>query len=262
MLTFVYNKGMSTLTLSDTQWSKIVAFLKTCPDIYIGDQTHLKCLIQAVLWITRSGSQWRLLPKQYGNWNSVYKRFARWCDKGIFQRLHQYFAQDPDMEWLIIDTTIIGAHPCAGGALKTSGGQASQALGRSRGGFSTKIHIAVDGLGNPLRFMLTAGQRHDIICAEALIDGYSSDYVIADTSYDSMAFIKSITQRGTVPVIPPRANRRDSRVYDEHLYKERHIVEGFINKIKQYRRIASRFDKLPVRYIGFLSFVPTIIWLR
>ena len=256
------NRDMSTLTLSDTQWSKIVNFLQTCPDIYTGKEIHLKRFIQAVLWITRSGSQWRLLPKSYGNWNSVYKRFARWCDKGVFQRLHQHFVNAPDMEWLVIDTTIIRAHPCAAGALKTSGGQDSQALGRSRGGFSTKIHIAVDGLGNPLRFMLTAGQRHDITCAEALIDGYSSDYVIADTSYDSMAFIESITQRGTVPVIPPRANRRHSRVYDEHLYKERHLVECFINKIKQYRRIASRFDKLAVRYMGFLSFVASIIWLR
>ena len=261
-MTVVYSKGMSTLTLSDTQWSKIVAFLNTCPDIYTGDPTHLKCFINAVLWITRSGSQWRLLPKQYGKWNSIYKRFARWCDKGIFQRLHQHFSQDPDMEWLIIDTTIIRAHPCAAGALKTRGGQAAQALGRSRGGFSTKIHIAVDSLGHPLRFMLTAGQRHDITCADALIDGYSSEYVIADTSYDSMAFIESITDTGAVPVIPPRANRRDSRDYDVDLYQQRHIVECFINKLKQYRRISARFDKLAVRYMGFLSFVATIIRLR
>ena len=177
-----HNSNMSTFTLSDTQWSKIVGFLNTCPDIYTGQQTDLKRFIHAVLWITRSGSQWRLLPNQYGNWNSVYKRFARWCDKDIFQRMHQHFAKDPDMEWLIIDSTIIRAHPCAGGALKTSGGQASQALGRSRGGFSTKIHIAVDGLGNPLHFMLTAGQRHDITCAETLIDGYNSEYVIVPTN--------------------------------------------------------------------------------
>ena len=96
------------------------------------------------------------------------------------------------MEWLIIDSTIIRAHPCAGGALKTSGGQDSQALGRSRGGFSTKIHIAVDGLGNPLHFMLTANGTTSLV--EALIDGYNSEYVIADTSYDSMAFIESITK--------------------------------------------------------------------
>ena len=174
------NSNMSTFTLSDSQWSKIVGFLKTCPDIYTGQQTDLKRFIHAVLWITRSGSQWRLLPNQYGNWNSVYKRFASWCDKDT--RMHQHFVKDPDMEWLIIDTPIIRAHPCAGGALKTSGGQASQALGRSRGGFSTKIHIAVDGLGNPLHFMLTAGQRHDITCAETLIDGYNSEYVIVPTN--------------------------------------------------------------------------------
>ena len=101
------------------------------------------------------------------------------------------------MEWLIIDTTIIRAHPCAAGVLKTSGRQASQALGRSRGGFPIKIHVAIDGLGNPLRFRLT------VTCAEALIDGYSSKYVIADTSYDAMAFIESITRMGAVSVIPP-----------------------------------------------------------
>ena len=95
--------------------------------------------------------------------------------------MHQHFVKDPDMEWLIIDTPIIRAHPCAGGALKTSGGQTSQALGRSRGGFSTKIHIAVDGF-NRLHFMLTAGQRHDITCAETLIDGYNSEYVIVPTN--------------------------------------------------------------------------------
>ena len=253
---------MSTVTLSDTQWSKIVNFLKTCPDIYTGKEIHLKRFIQAVLWITRSGSQWRLLPKSYGNWNSVYKRFARWCDKGIFQRLHPYFVNDPDMEWLIIDTTIVRAHPCAAGALKSRGGQDSQALGRSRGGFSTKIHVAVDGLGNPLRFQLSAGQQHDITCAAALIDGYSSEYVIADTSYDATAFVELITCMDAVPVIPARANRREPRTYDAHLYKERHLVECFINKIKHYRRVFSRFDKLATRYMGFLSFVAAIIWLR
>ena len=88
------------------------------------------------------------------------------------------------------------------------------------------------------------------------------DSVIADTSYDAMAFVESITRMGAVSVIPPRTNRRDSRTYDAHLYKERHLVECFINKIKHYRCIFSRFDKLATRYLGFLSFVTTIIWLR
>ena len=91
---------------------------------------------------------------------------------------------------------------------------------------------------------------------------YSGEYVIADTSYDAVAFVESITRMGAISVIPPRANRRDSRTYDVHLYKERHQVECFINKIKHYRRIFSRFDKLAVRYMGFLSLVTAIIWLR
>ena len=143
-----------------------------------------------------------------------------------------------------------------------NGGQCEQALGRSRGGFSTKIHVSVDALGNPLRFLVTAGQRHDITQAEAMIEGYVCEYVIADKSYDSDDFIQSIVASGALPVIPPRANRKESRAYDEHLYRERHLVECFINKIKHYRRIFSRFDKLAKRYLGFLSFVGALIWLR
>ena len=165
-----HNSNMSTFTLSDTQWSKIVGFLNTCPDIYTGQQTDLKRFIHAVLWITRSGSQWRLLPNQYGNWNSVYKRFAplwvRWCDHKIsFNACTNTLPKTPIWSGSSLTALVIRArYPCAGGALKTSGGQASQALGRSEVD-SQRNHIA-DGLGNPLHFMLTAGQRHDITCAE------------------------------------------------------------------------------------------------
>ena len=148
------------------------------------------------------------------------------------------------------------------GRLKKNGGQAAQALGRSRGGFSTKIHVGVDALGNPLRFELTGGQRHDITRAETLIAAYEFDHLIADKSYDADPFLEIVIQRGAVPVIPPRANRKQARDYDAHLYRERHLVECFINKIKHYRRIFSRFEKLDSRYLGFLSFVAALIWLR
>lgn len=137
-----------------------------------------------------------------------------------------------------------------------------QALGRSRGGFSTKIHVNVDALGNPLRFRLTGGQRHDITQAENLITGYNFERVIADRSYDAEDFLLLIAELEAEAVIPPRRNRKVSREYDKHLYKERHLVECFIGKIKHYRRIFSRFDKLDRRYLGFLSFTATLIWLR
>jgi transposase len=146
--------------------------------------------------------------------------------------------------------------------LKKSGGQAAQALGRSRGGFSTKVHIAVDALGNPLRLLLTAGQCHDSPQASALIEGYEPQVLIADKGYDSGTLIESAGVKGIEVVIPPKKNRLVQREYDRHLYRERHLVECFIGKIKQYRRVFSRFEKLSKNYLGFLSFVSALVWLR
>lgn len=145
---------------------------------------------------------------------------------------------------------------------KKNGGQAAQALGRSRGGFSTKIHVVVDALGNPLDFVLTGGQRHDLTQAATLLAGRRCDYVIADKAFDDDDLIRLIQAMGAIPVIPARKNRTQPRDYDKHLYKERHLVECFFNKIKWFRRIFSRFDKLDRNYLGFLSFVATLIWLR
>ena len=149
-----------------------------------------------------------------------------------------------------------------GRSVKKSGGQESQALGRSRGGFSTKIHIAVDGLGNPLRFILTAGQRHDSPQAAALIEGFEPQALIADKGYDADELIEAIAAKSIEAVIPPKKNRLKQREYDRHLYRERHLIECFINKIKHYRRVFSRFEKLSKNYLGFLSFVSALIWLR
>ena len=122
--------------------------------------------------------------------------------------------------------------------------------------------MSVDGLGNPLRFTLTGGQSHDITQARKLIADYASDYVIADKAYDSDDFLQAIRDSGAVPVIPPRSNRRESRQYDPHLYRERHLAECFIGKIKHYRRIFSRFEKLDVMYLAFIYFALIVEALR
>ena len=107
---------MSRLELSPDKWTKILQFLRGRTDLYIGQEEECRRFIEAVLWVDRSGAQWRLLPAEYGNWNSVYKRFARWSDRGIWELLHHQLADDPDMEYLIIDSTVVRAHPCAAGA--------------------------------------------------------------------------------------------------------------------------------------------------
>ncbi len=138
-------------------------------------------------------------------------------------------------------------------------------MGRSRGGFSTKIHVTVDGLGNPLRLRLTPGQASDIGQAIDLVDGFSFDHLIADRGYAAQKFFDWIVDQEMKPVIPPHASARNEkadRPYDKWLYRERHLIECFINKIKHFRRVFSRFDKLAGRYLGFLQFVSTLIWLR
>ena len=122
--------------------------------------------------------------------------------------------------------------------------------------------MSVDGLGNPLRCALTAGQRHDLTAAQALLTDLEAAHVIGDQGYDSADFLQCILSMGAVAVIPPRSNRKTPRAYDEYLYRERHLVECFINKIKHFRHVFSRFDKLSIRFLGFLSFVGALIWLR
>ena len=109
---------------------------------------------------------------------------------------------------------------------------------------------------------MTAGQVHDVTRAAELISGIESDHVIADRAYDSHEFRELVITNGAIPVIPSRSNRREPHSYDEYIYRERHLVECLIGKIKHYRRIFSRFDKLASRYLGFLQFVGALIWLR
>ena len=140
--------------------------------------------------------------------------------------------------------------------------EGEQSLGRSRGGFSTKIHLATDALGNALRFILTGGERNDITQAEALVKDLCAEYVIADKGYDSEAFVLYLKGRDSEVVIPSRTNHKVRREIDARLYKERHLIENQIGKLKHFRRVFSRFDKLAKNYLSFIYFARTLIWLR
>jgi transposase len=112
---------MSSVKIPDPQWRKIYAFLKAHPDVYAGTQAKCRPFLEGVHWILRTGAQWRELPERYGKWNSVYKRFARWEENGIWEAMHQEFVHDPDMESVMPDSTVIRAHMCAaGGSKKTA----------------------------------------------------------------------------------------------------------------------------------------------
>jgi putative transposase len=127
---------------------------------------------------------------------------------------------------------------------------------------STKIHAAGDALGNPIRLIGTPGQRNDIAFAHDLVDDIPAGTMIADKGYDADHLIDRMTQTGAQAVIPPKRNRTIQRPYDIDLYKERNIIERFFNKLKHFRRVATRYDKLLVNFMGFVKLAAIAIWLK
>jgi len=160
----------------------------------------------------------------------------------------------------MIDSTIVRAHSSAAGYKKDSG--TSQALGRSKGGLTTKIHRVCEALGGTLKFTLTPGQHNDMTQASELVASTQRAFVIADKAYDSQKLIDQIVAQGCVAVIPPRKNRKTPREYDKHIYKERHLIETLFGKLKHFRRVFARFDKTKDAYAAFIAIASTIIWLR
>jgi len=117
-------------------------------------------------------------------------------------------------------------------------------------------------LGNPIRFILTQGQASEYEQANAMIAGFQADFVLADKGYDANELIETIQSTGAVAVIPPRKNRIECRAYDKIIYKERNFVERLFQKLKHYRRIATRYERLARNYMAMLSLVATVIWLE
>ena len=144
----------------------------------------------------------------------------------------------------------------------SKGGAEDQALGRSRGGLSTKIHMAVRGLGCPVRFTLTAGQKGDAPQAAALIEGLPAEVVMADTAYDADHVRQAIAAKGAVAVIPNNPSRALKYPLDKHLYAQRHLVECCFSKLKQFRRVATRFEKTARNYRAVVTLAAIILWLR
>jgi len=245
--------------ITDRQWNAIRDLLPGQEGDPGATAKDNRLFVNAVMWIAKTGAPWRDLPERFGNWNSVFQRFNRWCKTGVFQTVMEHW-QDPDLGVLLLDSTIIRAHQHAAGA-KGSRAEA-EALGRSRGGFGTKIHVACDGLGKPVKIILTPGQDHDVTQGPALIAGSDANKIIADKGYDSDAFIADIAARDAEPVIPPRHNRLTERSYDQEEYKKRNVVERFINVIKQCRRVATRYEKTARNFLGVVAFASTFVLLN
>ncbi|WP_342627348.1 IS5 family transposase [Nguyenibacter vanlangensis] len=231
---------MDRLVLTDAQWAKIEPHClgKLSDPGRSGRDNRL--FIEAVLWIVRTGSPWRDLPATFGNWNTAFRRFRDWREADVFKRIFDALSGDPDMEYAMVDATIVKVHRHGQGA---KGGTQSQAIGRSKGGITTKILALTDALGNLVRFKLLPGNRYDTIGVAPLIDGINFEALLGDKAFDANWIIEELDQRGAKVVISQRSQRKNPRAIDEEIYKWRHLIENFFCKLKEFKRIAMRACK-------------------
>ena len=257
------------LLLTDEVWAAIAPILATLKS-RAGRPPVLsdRLFIEAVLYRARTGLPWRDLPEDFGRWDAVYNRFRRWEVRGIWRRLWERLQTEdcPMSCHIFIDATIVRAHQHAAGALKKHGGQAAQALGRSRGGLSTKIHAGCRDERTSVAVVLTAGHCHESPVFETVLAQVPPEppltHAIMDKGYDSKRIREPLLAQDMVPVIPPKSNRRAPIDYDKELYKLREKVERFFNKLKQFRRIATRYEKLSHTFLALIHLVAAWIIIK
>ncbi len=213
-------------------------------------------VFKAILWILKSGARWRDLPTHFGNWNSVYHTFRRWSKQGIFEKILQIVNKSGENTRLIeIDSTFCKVHQSACSNLK------NQAIGVSRGGKTTKIHALVNEHFQLLNITLTAGNVNDSECAIELLQAVQIEgkKVLADRAYSSSKIRDYIEKNGAKVCIPDKINFKIPHKIDSELYKQRNIIERFFQRIKNYRHIAFRFDKLSVCFLNFVLLAAAVI---
>ncbi|WP_438941511.1 IS5 family transposase [Moorena bouillonii] len=246
--------------LRDDQWERIKDLLPGRKETVGVTAKDNRLFVEAVLYRYRAGIPWRDLPERFGDFRVVHTRFSRWAKRGVWQQVFEALADDADNEYAMIDSTIVRAHQHSAGA---KGDGSTEAIGRSKGGLSTKIHALVDALGNPLSFHLTPGQACDLDGADVLLKDLAADTLLADKGYDAdQRVIERLQQQGKTAVIPPKRNRTIAREYDRHLYKARHLIENFFARLKQYRGIATRYDKRAKNFLGAIYLAAAVIWLN
>ena len=167
------------------------------------------------------------------------------------------FSDCPDLEWVMLDASHIKVHQHGMGAL---GG--TEDAGRTKGGINTKIHVAVDSHGMPIRFLITAGNQADCTQGIPLLENLAPQYVLADKGYDSDAIVEYVLSQNAVPVIPSRSNRKAQRDYDKYLYKLRHIVENYFQKAKRWRGLATRYVKTTLSFSSYFHIFNTLMWAK
>ncbi|MFF2309432.1 IS5 family transposase [Streptomyces albidoflavus] len=278
------------MPLTDAQWARIEPLLPDRTPKRGGRWRDHREVIDAVAYKFRTGMRWVHLPEKYGNWLGVYDRLRMWAVDGTWERVFTALVAQADADEdlgraVSVDSTIVRARQHAAGARRkgpTAGEPGDHAIGRSRGGLTTKIHLAADARCRPLAFVLTAGQAGDApafpeVMARLRVPRRRGrprtrpDVVLGDKAYSSRAIREHPRKRGIRAVTPRPADQRGPRLrrgsrggrppaFDREAYEQRNTVERCINRLKQWRGIATRYEQTATIYLAGLHIAGIFLW--
>ena len=224
-------------------------------------------VLNAILYVAEQGCKWRGLPKRFGRWHTIYMRMNRWAKNGVLDRVFEQLQLEQivriKIEAFSLDSTSVKVHPDGTGALKKT---VHKPLENLRGGWNTKIHMVAADARTAIVFALSPGHDHDAPHGRALLEELGPMPeglpMLMDRAYEGNETRQLVLDLGMIPVVPPKSNRLHPWDYDHAIYKKRNEIERLFRRLKGFRRIFSRFEKLDVLFLGFLSFALIVEALR
>ena len=251
------------MELTQEQYERIAdAFPKQRGNVKVSNLDALN----GILHVLEQGCKWRALPARFGPWHTIYMRFSRWAHSGVLTEVFERLQTEQliDLEVVGLDSTTVKVHPDGTGALTKRG---PQAIGRSRGGLTTKIHMVAANARTAILFALSPGQDHDAPHGRRLLKKAGPPeqlrlFLVADRAYEGTPTRQLALALGYTPHIPPKANSRNPWPYDPHIYKRRNEIERLFRRLKAYRRIFVRYDKLDITFLAFITLALIHDWLK
>ncbi len=226
-----------------------------------------RVVLSGILWILATGAPWRDLPPQFGKWQTIYKRFRQWSVSGLWQRIWSELVnklrRDKQLGFLIwmVDGSIVRAHHASVGGSRKSRNATQNALGRSRGGYTSKLHLVCDHMGTPIGVVVTPGQINEPTVFESLMESIPFSLRRSTNRPTSLAGDKAyiagyiedwLAGHGIRNAIPNRKNENRNPNFCKQTYRQRNVVERMIGRLKQLRRIATRYEKTIESFLGFI----------
>jgi transposase len=260
---------MAVAVLTDEQWNALEPLLNEARPWAARPIREFRRTIEAIVWRHANGAKWRSIPTELGPWWRAAQTFIRWSRLGVWEGLHRLVQERRGLElgMVFLDGTVIRAHQKAAGARKNDLAPAAsaeaQALGRSRGGYGTKGHVLADASGRAMAFVVTPGQAAELPQAEGLLGFLPGTplWTVADRGYSSHALREAIRGLGSTPAIPTRSNEAPVTCR-EWVYVNRERVERLWSRLKEWRAVATRYEKTARSFLGVLSLAATFDWIR